>query len=418
MTSLSFDISVLELLWTLRARLQVVLTGGSESRVGSVARLRRRAARAPIDFSLFYFASDERSRAPTSTGCCSRAPSSPTARLRRGVDAGAALPCLRRPVSQPGGHQRRARGDHRARADPRGQRGAAAAPPDPRRRGMVGRRQPLARAGRDLVCLRLAAERLRAERRGSFADAQGTICPRASRPCAGSGEARPVALPGPRRRTVEVRTLPRPVQPSFRSGSPRRATRDVRAGGRRCGSDCSPTCSASGRRARDKIAAYRTAGASPGTRRRARDAHAAHFRRAATLRSAAPVARDPMKEYLRSSLALLAMRVPAFPTPRAGDDEDDHLARSPSEERDQLLELRLRPILSRRAGSSARRTTSPPSCRDSPPQGSTRWRASSTSASAPTPCWPRSTCCWRRSSRSMAADVERRQPAGRQRGRR
>lgn len=47
-TSLSFDISVLELFWTMARGFKVVLHGGSE-----------KGARAGIDFSLFYFASDE-----------------------------------------------------------------------------------------------------------------------------------------------------------------------------------------------------------------------------------------------------------------------------------------------------------------------------------------------------------------------
>jgi natural product biosynthesis luciferase-like monooxygenase protein len=53
-TSLSFDISVLELCWTLTRGLHVVLTTGQELKPPA-------QPRRPVDFSLFYFASDEAS---------------------------------------------------------------------------------------------------------------------------------------------------------------------------------------------------------------------------------------------------------------------------------------------------------------------------------------------------------------------
>ncbi|HEU4648610.1 MAG TPA: MupA/Atu3671 family FMN-dependent luciferase-like monooxygenase [Gemmatimonadales bacterium] len=53
-TSLSFDISVLELLWPLVRGWTVVLYAGEQHRAPSIA-----AAARPIEFSLFYFASDE-----------------------------------------------------------------------------------------------------------------------------------------------------------------------------------------------------------------------------------------------------------------------------------------------------------------------------------------------------------------------
>ena len=58
-TSLSFDISVLELFWTLARGFKVVLYGGRASHGRSAPSGRARAERRPIDFSLFYFASDE-----------------------------------------------------------------------------------------------------------------------------------------------------------------------------------------------------------------------------------------------------------------------------------------------------------------------------------------------------------------------
>ena len=57
-TSMSFDISVLELLWTLTRGYTVVLAGG-----GSAASRPQRAAVRPIGFSLFYFSADEQEQA-------------------------------------------------------------------------------------------------------------------------------------------------------------------------------------------------------------------------------------------------------------------------------------------------------------------------------------------------------------------
>ena len=59
LTSISFDISVLELLWTLTRGFQVVVHGEQQALLGSAARRAAAAART-IDFSLFYFAADER----------------------------------------------------------------------------------------------------------------------------------------------------------------------------------------------------------------------------------------------------------------------------------------------------------------------------------------------------------------------
>lgn len=62
-TSLSFDISVLELLWTLTRGVGIVLYTGAD-RTGAVSAIapKPRANDTPIDFSLFYFASDEGER--------------------------------------------------------------------------------------------------------------------------------------------------------------------------------------------------------------------------------------------------------------------------------------------------------------------------------------------------------------------
>jgi natural product biosynthesis luciferase-like monooxygenase protein len=57
-TSISFDISVLELFWTLARGFRVILQA-EENRLPAIARRAGRAAQKGIDFSLFYFASDE-----------------------------------------------------------------------------------------------------------------------------------------------------------------------------------------------------------------------------------------------------------------------------------------------------------------------------------------------------------------------
>ena len=152
-TSLSFDISVLELFWTMSRGFKVVLHDGpGEGRARGRHRLqpvlfrqrRRRERRRQV-------------RAPARRGQV-RGP----ARLRRGVDAGAALRRVRRAVSQSGRHQRRPGVDHAIDRPPRGELRLSLAPPHPDRRGVGGRGQHLRRPRRDLVCVRLAAERLRA----------------------------------------------------------------------------------------------------------------------------------------------------------------------------------------------------------------------------------------------------------------
>ena len=60
-TSISFDISVLELFWTLTRGFTVVLQE-DESRLADAAPRRRAAPARPMDFSLFYFAADAAER--------------------------------------------------------------------------------------------------------------------------------------------------------------------------------------------------------------------------------------------------------------------------------------------------------------------------------------------------------------------
>jgi natural product biosynthesis luciferase-like monooxygenase protein len=58
-TSLSFDISVLELFWTLARGFEVVLYSGEDSKPHAALPARAPHAGRPIEFSLFYFAADE-----------------------------------------------------------------------------------------------------------------------------------------------------------------------------------------------------------------------------------------------------------------------------------------------------------------------------------------------------------------------
>jgi natural product biosynthesis luciferase-like monooxygenase protein len=58
-TSLSFDISVLELFWTLARGFRVVIYSGQDEQPGAVAAAPAARADRPVDFSLFYFAADE-----------------------------------------------------------------------------------------------------------------------------------------------------------------------------------------------------------------------------------------------------------------------------------------------------------------------------------------------------------------------
>ena len=184
----------------------------SRSRPASCPRPAGSSRRRP-DFSLFYFASDEGGeRRRTSTACCSKGRSSPTGNGFAAVwtperhfhafgglypnpaVTSAAIAAITRSVE--------------IRA---GSCVSAAAPPDPRRRGVGGRRQHLAGPRRHLLRLRLAAERLR-PRAGQLRRPQERHVRRHR------DRAAPVARrDGPVSRAamgkeVDVRTLPRPVQ--------------------------------------------------------------------------------------------------------------------------------------------------------------------------------------------------------------
>ncbi len=153
-TSLSFDISVLELLWTLTHGFRVVVH--TDERRPSPRRepSRRQAARLQ-PLLLRQRRGGGRRQIPTAAR---RSPLRGRKRLRRGVDARTALPCLRRPLPEPRRHGRRTGHADGAGPDPSGQRGPAPASSRPRCRGVGTRRQPLERAGGRCLRLRLAAE--------------------------------------------------------------------------------------------------------------------------------------------------------------------------------------------------------------------------------------------------------------------
>ena len=160
-TSLSFDISVLELLWTVTRGFHVVL---KTDRGVSVAAAEPVATPArPVTFSLFYFAAGEDA---ASDGYRLLLDSARFAD-RNGFEAvwtperhfhafGGAYP-------EPQRHRRGAGGDHVERRHPCRQRRVAAALADPCRRGVVRRRQHLAWSRRHLLRRRVAAQRLRAQ---------------------------------------------------------------------------------------------------------------------------------------------------------------------------------------------------------------------------------------------------------------
>ena len=175
-TSLSFDISVLELLWTLDPWVPRRAQGRPRRARRSARRPARASSRAPSR-SASSTSQQARKPPPTATGCCSRAPASPTAtasrRCGRPSDTSTRSAV---PIPNPSVTGAALAAITEQRRHPRRQRRAAAALADPRRRGVGGRRQPLARAGRDLVRRRLAAQRLRAQPDG-VRDGEGGPAP-------------------------------------------------------------------------------------------------------------------------------------------------------------------------------------------------------------------------------------------------
>ena len=184
------------------------------------------------------------------------------ARLRRGVDAGAALPRVRRPVSRirrsPAPPWRRSPKRDRP---PGGQLRLAAAPPDPDRRGVGGRGQHLRRPRR--------ASRSRPAGSRTTSCCSRTTTPIARTRCFADieivrrlwrGEA--VRVPGADgKRGRGAHPAAARAEPSCRCGSRPRATRRRFAAGRApAAATCSPTCSGQNvEQLAEKIAIYRKA---------------------------------------------------------------------------------------------------------------------------------------------------------------
>ncbi len=111
-TSLSFDISVLELLWTLTRGFEVVIHAEPDAHAGRAPSIGASRPLRKLDFSLFYFWGSDDAQGSDKYRLCSRARASPTPRLPRRLDARAPLPRLRRPVPESVGDERGDRRDH------------------------------------------------------------------------------------------------------------------------------------------------------------------------------------------------------------------------------------------------------------------------------------------------------------------
>ncbi len=158
LTSLSFDISVLELLWTFTRGFHVVLKADSGLKGAKTAVKAKRGPRRPVSMSMFYFAAGEDQAGDGYRLLLDSARFAD----RHGFEAvwtperhfhafGGVVP-------QPERHRRRARGNHRPRAHPGRQRGGATALSGANRRGVGCRRQHLRRPRGHLVRCRMAAE--------------------------------------------------------------------------------------------------------------------------------------------------------------------------------------------------------------------------------------------------------------------
>jgi len=153
-TSLSFDISVLELFWTLSRGFKLVLAGDdsrTELSRGPIAVSDRK-----IDFNLFYWGNDD-GIGPEKYRLAGRREVRRRQRLQRSLDARAALPRLWGPVPEPVGDGGGCCGcDVQSGRACRLLRGTLA-PSRAHRRGMGRDRQPHKRACGACDCQRLAA---------------------------------------------------------------------------------------------------------------------------------------------------------------------------------------------------------------------------------------------------------------------
>ena len=269
-TSLSFDISVLELFWTLTRGFKVVDSG----RAGCVAHGARRR-REPfvdrtIDFSLFYFASDE------ADGRRRQVPPALEGAKFADADGFAAVWTPERHFHAFGGlypnpavTSAAIAAITEAREDPRRQRGAAAAQPDPRRRRVVGGRQHLERARRHLRSRPAGSPTTSCSRRRTSRDAQDVML-RDIEIVRQLWRGEAVTFQG---RLGQGRRGPDAAAPGAEGaahlGHRRRQPRDLPRRPARSAPTCSPTCSArSVEELAEKIAVYRKAWREPATRAR------------------------------------------------------------------------------------------------------------------------------------------------------
>ena len=254
-----------------------------ERRAGAAGR--RDAARRS-SFSLFYFASDageRRARQPLPAAARGREVRRPP-RLRRGVDARAPLPRVRRPVPEPRGDQRR----HR-RASPSGCRSAPAAcvlplhhPVRVAEEWSVVDNLSSGRVGH-LVRLGLARRTTSSSPPENYADRKRGHARARSRPCAALWRGEAVPRDGRRRAGRRGAHLPAP-RPDGAAGldhrrpaTPRRSGRPGEIGRRPPHPPARPEPRGAGREDRSSTAPRWRAG--PATAARASHPDAAHLRR-------------------------------------------------------------------------------------------------------------------------------------------
>ena len=313
MTSISFDISVLELFWTLARGFKVVLFTGREPEVRRVRRRAPASAR-EIDFSLFYFAAGQGSGDSKLPAADGGREVRRRARLLGGLDAGAPLPRLRRALPEP---VRRERGDRRDRPS-----GCGSAPAASSRRCTApsgsprsGRSSTTSRAGRvgisfasgwqpnDFV---LAPE--------NFADRKDLMF-RQIETVRRLWRGEHVALPGPLGKDVELSILPRPVQAELpvwvtAAGNPE----TFRMAGERGFAILTHLLGQSVEELGEKIGVYRAAWRAAGHPGEGHVTLMLHTFVGDDDDAVREQVRAPMKEYLRSSVGLIQAAAWTFPT--------------------------------------------------------------------------------------------------------
>ena len=402
-TSLSFDISVLELLWTLTRGFHVVLKADrGVPAVGSVSRLAPPAASArPISFSLFYFAAGEDAAADGYRLLLESARFAD----RNGFEA----------VWTPERHFH-AFGGAYPNPSVTGAALAAITENVGIRAGSVvlPLHSPIRVAEEWAVVDNLSRGRVAISfaagwqpndfvlNPSAFANAKQDL-PRNIETVKRLWRGETVTLPGHDGEAVEVRTLPRPVQAELpvwltSAGTPatfeRAGTLGVNVLTHLLGQSVAEVA--------ENIARYRSAWREAGHEGEGRVTLMLHTYLERDADNARSVALDPMKEYLRTSVGLLRNVASAFPTfAGAGKDADDLLASLsargarpaagdggaplPRHERALRHAGRRRRL---RAGTRRRRRR-----RGGVPHRLRRRHRRRAR--------PRSTCCWRRSTRSM-----------------